>query len=457
MYGPGQWGAHHVMMNSAIPRFQSGGAVEASHPDTGSGWSIGKDAQGRPAIFSKGAADALLEAIGASNGIVKTSDITSSTRSPAKNSAVGGVPNSNHLYGNAVDIHGTSKAWLKQNGPQYGWHNLVYSGHDGHFDYKGGGARLVPGDGDETTAATTGVMGGAMQSILDGLGHLGYLVKGMVGAIGEVFGPELNSLFGGLGGLLGSGGVTGGTSNSGGSISGSGLDKAASVRNSLIADMGISKAAASGIVGNLYQESVGLTPGEREGAPFGVSEKPWPKGTIGKGYGWAQWTNAAPGDRLDRFINHIGGQDKIATDAQNYSYLLSEMRGREPIDGIPQDDPAKAAVWFRKNWERAGIPHDDVRQNYAKQINMRQSGGAVHLGSTASSSSFARQSEDQFIQRMASAMGGPVVVATGGGANRTRVAANPGTQTAPPTLDANPSNMAALDLAYRLSMGASFA
>ena len=40
--------------------------------------------------------------------LVKTADITSSKRSVAKNKAVGGTPNSNHLYGNAVDIHGST-------------------------------------------------------------------------------------------------------------------------------------------------------------------------------------------------------------------------------------------------------------------------------------------------------------------------------------------------------------
>ena len=63
--------------------------------------------------------------------------------------AVGGVPNSNHLYGNAVDIHGTSKAWLKKHGLKYGWKNLNYSGHDGHFDFIGGGSESLRGANSE--------------------------------------------------------------------------------------------------------------------------------------------------------------------------------------------------------------------------------------------------------------------------------------------------------------------
>ena len=74
---PGQWDANTQMLNSLIPRFQTGGLVEANHPDTGPGWSIGKDAQGRPSVFHKSAAEGLLKAIRDSNGAVKTSDITS--------------------------------------------------------------------------------------------------------------------------------------------------------------------------------------------------------------------------------------------------------------------------------------------------------------------------------------------------------------------------------------------
>ena len=152
-----------VSLNSNFKRFQpagqklqTGGLVQANHPDTGEGWSVGKDSYGRPSVLSKPAGEAFLRAMKASKGKVKTSDITSSTRSPAKNKAVGGVPNSNHLYGNALDIHGTSKVWLKEHGPKYGWKNLVYSGHDGHFDFKGGGGEQLtpaPGDGKEKTAA----------------------------------------------------------------------------------------------------------------------------------------------------------------------------------------------------------------------------------------------------------------------------------------------------------------
>ena len=167
VFMPGDWDSSISALNDMIPRFQTGGLVQAKHPDTGPGWSIGPDSQGRPSVFHKQAAQGLLDAIRDSDGMVKTSDITSSQRSVEKNRAVGGVPNSNHLSGYAVDIHGTSKAWLKKNGEKYGWKNLVYSGHDGHFDFKG--APVQQGDGKEQTADTDSSKGGGNKSILEGM------------------------------------------------------------------------------------------------------------------------------------------------------------------------------------------------------------------------------------------------------------------------------------------------
>jgi len=110
----------------------------AFHPDTGEGFTVpgAFDYKGRPVVLSQRAAAVLDQMVRDSNGAVKYSDIYSAQRSESKNRAVGGSPTSNHLTGNAVDIHGSSKAWIKKHGHKYGFHNLVYSGHDGHFDFK---------------------------------------------------------------------------------------------------------------------------------------------------------------------------------------------------------------------------------------------------------------------------------------------------------------------------------
>lgn len=127
------------------PGRSAGGVVPVSHADTGSGYTVQglRDSYGRPAVFSRGGATAFGKMIQDSNGIVKGSDIASSKRSVSKNAAVGGVPNSNHLYGNALDIHGGSQTWMRSHGRKYGWVVQDYSGsHGGHFNYHGPGSPL---------------------------------------------------------------------------------------------------------------------------------------------------------------------------------------------------------------------------------------------------------------------------------------------------------------------------
>ena len=87
-----------------------------SHKETGSGFNPIKDNYGRPVVLSKEAAIAFAKMIKDSNGVVSGADVWSSQRSPEKNREVGGVPNSNHLYGNSLDIHRRSQAWMKQHG-----------------------------------------------------------------------------------------------------------------------------------------------------------------------------------------------------------------------------------------------------------------------------------------------------------------------------------------------------
>ena len=110
-----------------------------------------------------------------SGGAVKGSDIASSQRSKSYNRKVGGVSNSNHLYGNALDIHGTSQTWMRANGRKYGWIVNDYPGsHGGHFNYKGAGASqmntpdegspVVSGQGGQPLGTTTQRAGTGLRS-----------------------------------------------------------------------------------------------------------------------------------------------------------------------------------------------------------------------------------------------------------------------------------------------------
>ena len=96
-----------------------------------------------------------------SGGAVKGSDIASSQRSKSYNAHVGGVSNSNHLYGNALDIHGTSQTWMRANGQKYGWIVNDYPGsHGGHFNYKGAGASQINTPDEGSPDAQTSGQGG---------------------------------------------------------------------------------------------------------------------------------------------------------------------------------------------------------------------------------------------------------------------------------------------------------
>jgi len=113
---------------------------KTSNYDTGFGWQpvSMQDEKGRPVIMSRDAATAFAQMVQASGGAVKGSDIASSQRTKEKNIQVEGSPTSLHLHGEAIDIHGTSKKWMIQNGPKFGWYLVDYPGsHGGHFEYRG--------------------------------------------------------------------------------------------------------------------------------------------------------------------------------------------------------------------------------------------------------------------------------------------------------------------------------
>ena len=121
--------------------------VPTSHKETGSGWGIEgvTDAHGRPLVFSQPAAQQFAAMMAASNGMVKGSDVASSGRSKTQNAAVDGHKNSVHLYGEGVDISGSSNTWMKNNASRFGWdYGYSHGSGSGHYDFKGKGAGETP-------------------------------------------------------------------------------------------------------------------------------------------------------------------------------------------------------------------------------------------------------------------------------------------------------------------------
>lgn len=153
----------------------AGNVIQVNHPETGSGWGIAgaNDANGRPVAFSKEGASAFSKMMQDSGGIVKPSDIASSKRSVAKNNQVDGATNSPHLRGVAMDIHGSSESWIRQNGYKYGWKPHDYAGtHGGHFVF--GGAGMSPDEGSSLGQAVA-------DTVNAGAGKLGEIF-GMLGS-----------------------------------------------------------------------------------------------------------------------------------------------------------------------------------------------------------------------------------------------------------------------------------
>ena len=118
----------------------------ASHPDTGSGFTVAgtRDQSGRPLVFSQPAAQMFAAAM-KDSGINLGSFVASSGRSKAKNSEIGGDPNSHHLYGEALDINGEGYQWLKANGKRFGWQYVYNHNPDSaHFKYVGAKSGTTP-------------------------------------------------------------------------------------------------------------------------------------------------------------------------------------------------------------------------------------------------------------------------------------------------------------------------
>ena len=121
--------------------------LPASHKDTATGWGIKgvTDSMGRPVVLSQPAAAQFMQMISDSKGQVNGADVSSSGRSIKYNDKVGGHENSVHLYGEGLDVSGSTYKWMLKNGIKYGWKYKYSNGpNSGHFDYVGEGSGRTP-------------------------------------------------------------------------------------------------------------------------------------------------------------------------------------------------------------------------------------------------------------------------------------------------------------------------
>lgn len=471
VYGPGQWGPMEQMMNSMIPRFQSGGVVQANHEQTGPGWSPGSDGQGRPAVFSKGGAEAFAQMMKDSGGQVKTSDINSSQRTVAKNNSVGGSPTSNHLVGNGVDVQSGSPSWtwMKANSNKYGWNWNDYLGPSGwHWDYTGkDGGNLTTSTGNQgpegqiQTQNQNGFQGAmqSLQKMLQGAGKLGGFVSKVFGAMTEGFGAGLaksglgidisgfTNLMGagvtGLGNFLtlsSGGGMAPGGSTPSAPLTGNNAQKAKQMYK-YIKEKGYSSAQAKGIVANIQRESGFRTDAVGDG---------------GMSHGLFQWY----ADRSDRMKSAV---PNWSTNWQGQiDYALKEHVGPQYRGATSSMSAKDAAYWWMNKWE---IPADRERggPNHMKMNGFIdsygfQKGGVVNMkGGGSQTNSRFQQAQKEFAQQIGAAAA-PIVVPVpmGGGGAGPQVTNTGNTTGKPPQLPDGPSSIQSAEYFYRLNMGSAF-
>lgn len=162
-----------------------------------------------------------------------------------------------------------------------------------------------------------------------------------------------------------------GTTSPGGTASTDSLkgnNNAEKVYNQLIAE-GFTPEAASGVIGNLMQES-GVDPTKKQ---YGG----------GPGRGIMQWgTGKGSGERYDRLTKWAekNGKDPLALETQ-YQYMMMEMRERGTygrLKGIK--DVNKATDLFEKEMEQAGTPMMENRYKFAQSALKQYGSGTLQPG-----------------------------------------------------------------------------
>ena len=138
------------------------------------------------------------------------------------------------------------------------------------------------------------------------------------------------------------------------------LNPAAAIVARKLKQQGYTNAQIAGVLGNMYQES-GFNPRVNEG---GIVGKPLGRG----GYGLPQWT----GDRQTNLINFAKTKKLDPGDAGlQADFLLYELQGPEKraAESLRKaQSPEQAALVFRRDFERAGIPKDENRMRAARDV-----------------------------------------------------------------------------------------
>ena len=138
------------------------------------------------------------------------------------------------------------------------------------------------------------------------------------------------------------------------------LNPAAAIVARKLKQQGYTNAQIAGVLGNISQES-GFNPRVNEGGAVG---NPMGRG----GYGLAQWT----GGRQTNLVNFAKTKKLDPGDAGlQADFLLHELQGPESraAESLRKaQSPEQAALVFRRDFERAGIPKDENRMRAARDL-----------------------------------------------------------------------------------------
>ena len=138
------------------------------------------------------------------------------------------------------------------------------------------------------------------------------------------------------------------------------LNPAAAIVASKLKQQGYTDAQIAGVLGNFSQES-GFNPRVNEGGAVGA---PMGRG----GFGLAQWT----GGRQTNLVNFAKSRKLDPGDAGlQADFLLHELQGPESraAESLRKaQSPEQAALVFRRDFERAGIPKDENRMRAARDL-----------------------------------------------------------------------------------------
>ena len=128
--------------------------------------------------------------------------------------------------------------------------------------------------------------------------------------------------------------------------------KGAAIAKKLMADLGLSKEQAAGVVGNLWAES-GLVPDRIQGS--GMKRGVLPQAGNG-GYGWAQYTNPSYKTDLINFAKDRGIDlnTQPLTDELNYEYLKHWIvKNQSRFNALKSTKDLRGATdYFLKKYER---------------------------------------------------------------------------------------------------------